>query len=160
MKIVHKLWPDTRSRPRDSRPTSRNGAVPYADRDSLLRAATSNLAAEGEPETVEQIRAKTVETACDLIDISTGQDGTDNKASGATTYGPKRLSPYLYIVWSYLRQMNGKLDCSSLLCYLLNTSVDVLWQVTSGRVTSWAFQLFEALIKKRGNKLHPPNTTS
>jgi hypothetical protein len=47
---------------------------------------TSTLA-EGEPETPEQLRAKAVEAACDIVDISTGPGGADNKASGISMYG-------------------------------------------------------------------------
>ena len=56
------------------------------NRENLLRTATMNLM-EGEPETPEQLREKAVEAACDIIDISTGPEGADNKASGSSTYG-------------------------------------------------------------------------
>lgn len=83
MKVVHKLWPEKVFRPVDSRPTSRMGTIA---REDLLRTATSNLV-QGEPETAEQHREKVVEAACDIIDISTGPGGADNKAAGTTTYG-------------------------------------------------------------------------
>ncbi|KAK5165480.1 uncharacterized protein LTR77_009009 [Saxophila tyrrhenica] len=85
-KIVHKLWPDKLPKPPDSRPSSRHGTATRSDRDDLLRAVTSNLA-EGAPETPEQTRDRAVEAACDIIDISSGPGGADNKASGTSTYG-------------------------------------------------------------------------
>ncbi len=85
-KIVHKLWPDKLPKVPDSRPISRQGAMTRSDREDLLRAVTSTLAA-GEPQTAEEMREKAVEAACDIIDISTGPGGADNKASGTSTYG-------------------------------------------------------------------------
>ncbi|KAK4540514.1 hypothetical protein LTR36_009152 [Oleoguttula mirabilis] len=83
MKVVHKLWPEKVLRAADSRPASRLGSV---GREDLIRAATSNLV-QGEPETPEQLREKAVEAASDIIDISTGPGGADNKAAGNSTYG-------------------------------------------------------------------------
>lgn len=85
MKIVHKLWPDRPTKVPDSRPSSRRGTGPRESGESLLRSAT-NLIVE-EPETAEQARIKAVEAACDIIDISSGSDGPDNKASGTSLYG-------------------------------------------------------------------------
>lgn len=86
MKIVHKLWPDKPIiRSNSTRPSSRRSERPRDD--NLLRAATTMSILEGEPETVEQQRARAVEVACDLIDISTGAGGPDNKAYGESTYG-------------------------------------------------------------------------
>ncbi|KAK5121725.1 hypothetical protein LTR85_004600 [Meristemomyces frigidus] len=83
MKVVHKLWPDKVLRASESRPSSRLGNMA---REDMLRTATSNLV-HGEPETPEQHREKAVEAACDIIDISTGPGGTDNKAAGKSSYG-------------------------------------------------------------------------
>ncbi|KAK0311313.1 hypothetical protein LTR01_003308 [Friedmanniomyces endolithicus] len=80
MKIVHRLWPDKVTRPLESRPTSRRG-VP----EDLLRTATMHLVEANE--TPEEQRAKAVEVACDIIDISSGPGGSDNKASGICTFG-------------------------------------------------------------------------
>ncbi|KAK0364225.1 hypothetical protein LTR02_014734 [Friedmanniomyces endolithicus] len=80
MKIVHRLWPEKATRPHESRPTSRRGVPEY-----LLRTATMNLVEANE--TPEEQRAKAVEVACDIIDISSGPGGSDNKASGICTYG-------------------------------------------------------------------------
>ncbi|KAK4494696.1 hypothetical protein PRZ48_014052 [Zasmidium cellare] len=85
MKIVHKLWPDKVPRSISTPPGSRRGQRPRDD--NLLRAATTTSMLEGEPETVEQQRVKMVEAACDVIDISTGAGGPDNKAYGESTYG-------------------------------------------------------------------------
>lgn len=83
MKIVHKLWPDRIPKPSDSRPSSRRGDL---SREDLLRTATSNLM-QGEPETLQQQREKAAEAACDIVDISTGPGGPDNKAAGIPSYG-------------------------------------------------------------------------
>lgn len=83
MKIVHKLWPEKLPKPADSRPSSRQR---FVSREDLLRTATSNLL-EDEPDTPEQQREKALEAASDIIDISTGPGGHDNKAAGKTTFG-------------------------------------------------------------------------
>ena len=84
MKVAYKLWPEPK--PSDSRPASRRGKAIREDRENLLRTATSNLV-EGEPETPELQRGKALEAACDIIDVSSGPGGADNKASGTSTYG-------------------------------------------------------------------------
>lgn len=77
MKIVHKLWPDKpkvpESRPSTSQQMQTTGLV-----QSTLPEET------GDP---EQERRGIVEDACDLIDISTGPNGADNKAAGDLDYG-------------------------------------------------------------------------
>ncbi|CAK3872501.1 related to phosphatidic acid-preferring phospholipase A1, contains DDHD domain [Lecanosticta acicola] len=86
MKIVHKLWPDKPRKSVNSRGSesgSRRGTIRD---DNLLRAATTNLF-EDEPESIEQQRHRAVEAACDIIDVSTGAGGVDNKAYGEATYG-------------------------------------------------------------------------
>lgn len=83
MKIVHKLWPDRILKPGESRPTSRRGTMA---REDHIRPETLNLAT-GEPETPEQQRARAVEAACDIIDISSRPGGADNKASGKPIFG-------------------------------------------------------------------------
>ncbi|KAK3644820.1 hypothetical protein LTR56_009485 [Elasticomyces elasticus] len=80
MKIVHNLWPEKAPRLPESRPASRRG-VP----EDLLRTATFNLVEANE--TPERQRAKAVDAACDIIDISSGAGGPDNKAAGKSTYG-------------------------------------------------------------------------
>jgi hypothetical protein len=88
MKILHKLWPElpppAKRRESSSRPSSQRGTLNREE--NLLRTATATLF-ETEPATPDQQRAKIVETACDLIDISTGPDGADNKACGEGSYG-------------------------------------------------------------------------
>jgi hypothetical protein len=54
--------------------------------ENLSRMVATNLA-EQEPETLDQQRAKAVDVACDIIDISSGPAGADNKASGVNTWG-------------------------------------------------------------------------
>lgn len=86
-KIVHKLWPTRSQKLPDSRPSSRRGTSTAAvDRENLLRTVTSTRG-EVEPDSPDQVRVKAVEAACDIIDISTGPGGADNKASGVSTYG-------------------------------------------------------------------------
>ena len=115
MKIVHKLWPENLPKAPDSRPSSRRGPATRVDRENLLRAATSNLL-EGEPETPEQIREKAVQAACDMIDISTGGDGADNKASGTTTYGRQgALRTYVSYGVIYANEREARLLKPSLL---------------------------------------------
>ena len=94
MKIVHQLWPERAVKPVDSRPTSRRG--PMVE-DSLLRTATANMV-HAEPDTLEQIREKAVDVACDVIDISTGPGGADNKAAGTPTYGRQGPPRYLSLI--------------------------------------------------------------
>jgi hypothetical protein len=88
MKILHKLWPElppaAKRGESSSRPSSQRGTL--NQEENLLRAATATFF-EIEPETPDQQRAKIVETACDIIDVSTGPDGADNKASGESSYG-------------------------------------------------------------------------
>jgi hypothetical protein len=88
MKIVHKLWPDKLvGRPRSSSLRRDSTSRPDSVRgENLSRIVASNLA-EQEPETLDQQRTKAVDAACDIIDISSGPAGADNKASGVNTWG-------------------------------------------------------------------------
>jgi hypothetical protein len=88
MKIVHKLWPDKLvGRPRSSSLRRDSTSRPESVRgENLSRIVASNLA-EQEPETLDQQRTKAVDAACDIIDISSGPAGADNKASGVNTWG-------------------------------------------------------------------------
>nr|OQO27544.1 hypothetical protein B0A51_06296 [Rachicladosporium sp. CCFEE 5018] len=88
MKVVHMLWPEkvtakskaaARARRDSSRPST-------ANRENLLRTVVTNLA-EAVPETEEDQRELAVEAACDLIDISSGAGGNDNKALGGNIWG-------------------------------------------------------------------------
>ena len=76
MKILHRLWPELVKKP-ESRPGSaaqmRTGLVQNTLPD-----------AEDDP---EKEHRDIVDTACDLIDISTGPEGPDNKAAGDVKYG-------------------------------------------------------------------------
>lgn len=112
MKIVHKLWPE-HVVPSSSRPASRSRRdtrLSDAPRD-LLRVATANLIEE-EPETPAQLREKAVDAACDIIDISTGAGGPDNKASGTSTYGNRTYSSWGVI---YANEREARLLKPSLL---------------------------------------------
>jgi hypothetical protein len=75
MKIMHPLWPD-QTKILESRPsTSMGGDI-------------SNLQgpSDGSTDAATQ-RRNTLEHICDLIDISTGPEGADNKAAGSAPYG-------------------------------------------------------------------------
>lgn len=85
-KIVHKLWPEKLpTKSTDSRPPSLYGTVNVGE-DNLVRAAAANLFT-GQSETPEQQQERAVEAATDIIDISTGPGGSDNKAVGVSTWG-------------------------------------------------------------------------
>lgn len=87
MKIVHKLWPVKPLDRLGSSSRRESGSRSDAARgDSLLRTVATNRT-ELEPETPEQQREKAADAARDLIDISTGPGGADNKASGANAWG-------------------------------------------------------------------------
>ncbi|KAL1311878.1 hypothetical protein AAFC00_001950 [Neodothiora populina] len=78
-KIVHRLWPGpTRSKDsvRPGTSSARNDMV------EVLSTAAPEL-----HKTPEKEQERVVEAACDIIDISTGADGPDNKASGPALYG-------------------------------------------------------------------------
>ncbi|PVH94478.1 hypothetical protein DM02DRAFT_618600 [Periconia macrospinosa] len=77
MKILHKLWPE-RPIKMESRPSS---AQQMSSGDLIQNTLPD------EPPDPEKERANIVEAACDLIDISTGPDGPDNKAAGDSEYG-------------------------------------------------------------------------
>ncbi|KAH7114360.1 DDHD domain-containing protein [Dendryphion nanum] len=76
MKILHKLWPDKPIKI-DSRPTS----------SAQMQVGLVQSTMPEEQDDPEKERREIVENACDLIDISTGPDGPDNKASGDLEYG-------------------------------------------------------------------------
>ena len=75
MKILHRLWPE-KSKRLESRPTSSN---------EMRVGLVQNTLSDG-IEDPEKERREIVENAADLIDISTGLDGSDNKAAGDTEY--------------------------------------------------------------------------
>lgn len=75
MKILHMLWPEKQKKI-DSRPTS---SAQF--QQGLVQSTLPEL--EDDPEKERQV---IVENACDLIDISTGPNGFDNKASGDRKY--------------------------------------------------------------------------
>ncbi|EMC91564.1 hypothetical protein BAUCODRAFT_298024 [Baudoinia panamericana UAMH 10762] len=82
VKIMHKLWPEKVPLASDSRPSSRR-------------------------ETPEQLHDKAVEAACDIIDISTGPGGADNKAAGTTLYGrggPPRSYTHYGVIYANERE--------------------------------------------------------
>lgn len=76
MKILHKLWPD-----RPPKPSSRPSTSQQMQSTGLVQSTMPQ-----EEEDPEQERKDIVENVCDLIDISTGPDGPDNKAAGDLEY--------------------------------------------------------------------------
>ncbi|KAF1911810.1 DDHD domain-containing protein [Ampelomyces quisqualis] len=78
MKILHKLWPDRPPKPDDSRPS------PAQQMQSVGLVQNTMPPEDDDP---ERERRDIVENVCDLIDISTGPDGPDNKAVGDFEYG-------------------------------------------------------------------------
>lgn len=79
MKIVNQLWPEKQAKPSkrnsDSRPSTSRGEMTV--QSNLVEEETSP----------EKEREDIVEHARDMIDISSGPDGPDNKASGTATFG-------------------------------------------------------------------------
>lgn len=75
MKILHKLWPDNLKNPHSHPATSvQTQSIP-------VHGSASKTEVDREEE-----RRLIVESACDVLDISTGSDGPDNKASGDRSY--------------------------------------------------------------------------
>jgi hypothetical protein len=77
MKILHRLWPDKPPKPVESRPST----------SQQMQAGLVQSTMPQEDEDPEQDRRDLVDNVCDLIDISTGPDGPDNKAAGDLEYG-------------------------------------------------------------------------
>ncbi|EON61294.1 hypothetical protein W97_00507 [Coniosporium apollinis CBS 100218] len=75
MKVLHKLWPEKSKKP-ESRPGTAQGS------ERMMSTGSVEI-----PESPEKEREAVVEIAGDLIDISTGPDGPDNKAAGSASYG-------------------------------------------------------------------------
>ncbi|KAL1599644.1 hypothetical protein SLS60_007447 [Paraconiothyrium brasiliense] len=78
MKILHKLWPEKPNQV-DSRPSTSNQMLPTP---GLVQSTMPE-----EPLDSEKERRTILEHVCDMIDISTGPEGPDNKAAGDTEYG-------------------------------------------------------------------------
>ncbi|KAF2706709.1 hypothetical protein K504DRAFT_459118 [Pleomassaria siparia CBS 279.74] len=76
MKILHRLWPEKVKKP-ESRPNT----------SSEMRAGLVQSTLPEDVDDPEKERREIVDNASDLIDISTGPDGHDNKAAGDTEYG-------------------------------------------------------------------------
>ncbi|KAF2145638.1 uncharacterized protein K452DRAFT_315837 [Aplosporella prunicola CBS 121167] len=95
MKIVHELWPE-RPRPPKQPDRSRPGT-----RGSDFGILQSSLDEPGL--TPEQEREEAVEHAKDMIDISNGTEGPDNKAAGTTNFGRdgrKRIYPNAVVIYA------------------------------------------------------------
>ncbi|KAJ4354591.1 uncharacterized protein N0V89_006328 [Didymosphaeria variabile] len=78
MKILQKLWP-AKPNQVDSRPSTSNQMLPTP---GLVQSTMPE-----EPLDSEKERRTILEHVCDMIDISTGPEGPDNKAAGDTEYG-------------------------------------------------------------------------
>ncbi|KAF1840872.1 DDHD-domain-containing protein [Cucurbitaria berberidis CBS 394.84] len=77
MKILHNLWPD-----KPKKPESRPSTSQQMQTTGLVQSTLPG----GEDDPVKE-RREIVENACDLIDISTGPNGSDHKAAGDLEYG-------------------------------------------------------------------------
>jgi hypothetical protein len=96
MKILHKLWPDKPQKP-DSRPTSSSQVRP---------GAWHNISSEADNSPERELKAS-IEHACDLLDISAGLDGPDNKASGDRNYshdGRKNLYRHAGVIYANAKE--------------------------------------------------------
>jgi len=78
MKILHRLWPDKPPKVDEGRPST-------SQQMQTMGLVQSTMPQEDEDP--EQERRDIVDNVCDLIDISTGPDGPDNKAVGDPEYG-------------------------------------------------------------------------
>lgn len=95
MKILRPLWPRRGRQSSEGRPSTARGEMASILASRYVRTCTASSThkltsysmIDQEPDTPEQERARDVENACDLIDISIGPDGSDNKAAGSVTYG-------------------------------------------------------------------------
>jgi pimeloyl-ACP methyl ester carboxylesterase len=90
MKLVHMLWPVKRTFAPKAPGSMRgdSGSRPgTANRESLLQTVVATTLAEHGPETPEERRSLAAETACDLIDVASGINGPDSKASGSSIWG-------------------------------------------------------------------------
>lgn len=99
MKILHKLWPD-KAADRSSRPST------SSIREDVLNKVMNNPI-NLEPDTPVEVRKKAAENACDLIDISTGPGGPDNKASGTSGWGrqgPLRMYGTCGVIYADARE--------------------------------------------------------
>ncbi|KAK8193528.1 DDHD domain-containing protein [Phyllosticta capitalensis] len=75
MKVAHTLWPEkSKKKPADSRPGTSRGEM------------LSSISEESD-NSPEKERDEIVEHARDMIDISNGSEGADNKASGTSLFG-------------------------------------------------------------------------
>lgn len=93
-KILHTLWPEQLRLP-ESRPATSRGEMAQVNTGAMF---------EQEPDTPEKERDRTVEVACDIIDIAAGVDGPDNKAAGTSSYsssgGPPRWYPTAGVIYA------------------------------------------------------------
>lgn len=86
MKLVHRLWPEKLAPQSSTGHRDSNARPPTAQGDGPLRTAVSLLNDQDE-DTPRRRKELTVEAASDLIGISAGSAGTDNKAAGRNAWG-------------------------------------------------------------------------
>ncbi|KAL9078050.1 MAG: hypothetical protein Q9157_003018, partial [Trypethelium eluteriae] len=109
MKIMHRLWPDYTRKKQNSRPST------------PMRTSGRNRSASmlDDLDSPEKQRERSLEEAENLVDISTGPNGQDNKAAGKSSYGrdgQKRTYASAGIVYSNAEEahiLNPKLQPSS-----------------------------------------------
>ncbi len=128
-----------------------------ADRENLLRTVTSTLAG-GDLQTPEQVRKIAVEAACNIIDISTGPDGADNKASGTSTYGSNgTLRTYTSFGVIYSNAKEARLLKPSLLPSSYYGRRPLANYIRKGY--KLGIPVVRGFDQRAWNKLHPPKTT-
>ncbi|KAK4999635.1 hypothetical protein LTR66_001371 [Elasticomyces elasticus] len=93
MKVLHMLWPERVKQP-ESRPGTSRGS---------MTAAVAPVIADTEADAPGKELERAVEAACDIIDISSGPGGHDNKAAGTSSYGrygPTRTYPASGVIYA------------------------------------------------------------
>jgi hypothetical protein len=158
MKIVHKLWPEKLPmKATDSRPPSRQASVTVGE-DNLVRAAAANLFS-GQPETPEQQRDRAVEAATDIIDISTGPGGPDNKAVGVSKWGRAgAVRVYATCGVIYANEREAKILKPTLLPSAYYGRRPLANYIRKGR--SIGIPVVRGFDQAIWDKLHPPKTSA
>lgn len=148
MKILHRLWPDKPTKP-ESRPSS----------SAQMHTGFVQSTLPEVEEDPERERRDIVENACDLIDISTGYDGPDNKAAGDDEYG--------HDGYKNLYRKAGVVYANAKEAYLLRPSLQpsnyygrrpLANYIRKGRKIGVC--VTRGFDQQAWDRLHPPNKTS
>jgi len=150
MKIVHKLWPEptVTSTVRTSKSIAVGG-------EALVGTATSTLAVKSD--TPEKVREKAVEAACKVIDIATGSDGVDNKASGSSVAElPEAARRYASFCVIYANKTEARLLKPSLLPSVYFGRKPLASYIRKG--SKLGIAVVRGFDQAAWNKLHPSPT--